>query len=99
MKEVQHRGTPRAATAEELRDIAAANSSHHRLAADEEWPPEWVAVFDNYITGGPGYAGPVIVVVWDVGPNCVTTFWRRPCRHCGHKTWTVSTCTCDACVE
>ena len=28
---------------------------------------EYVAVFDNYLTGGPGYSGNVMIVVWDGG--------------------------------
>ena len=28
-----------------------------------------IAVFDDYCTGGPGYAGKVLVVVWDGGPS------------------------------
>ncbi len=39
----------------------------------------YAAVFDNYITDGPGYAGRVMVVVWSGAPEFTETYiWRRP---------------------
>jgi hypothetical protein len=39
----------------------------------------YAAVFDDYITGGPGYAGKVMVVVWDGSPSFTETYyWPRP---------------------
>jgi hypothetical protein len=35
-----------------------------------------IAVFDDYITGGPGFHGQVAVVVWDGSPSYATTFTR-----------------------
>jgi hypothetical protein len=29
----------------------------------------YIAVFDDYTTGGPGYAGKVMTVVWDGSPS------------------------------
>lgn len=36
-----------------------------------------VAVFPDYCTGSPGYVGPVYVVVWDGGPEIITTLIER----------------------
>ncbi|HVB25717.1 MAG TPA: hypothetical protein VNG51_27520 [Ktedonobacteraceae bacterium] len=38
-----------------------------------------IAVFDKYITDGPGYAGKVMVVVWSGSPTFTETYtWERP---------------------
>jgi hypothetical protein len=38
----------------------------------------WICVFDDYITDGPGYAGPVMVVVWGGDPSFTETYiWMR----------------------
>lgn len=29
----------------------------------------YIAVFDDYVTGGPGFAGKVMSVIWDGGPS------------------------------
>jgi hypothetical protein len=37
----------------------------------------YVAVFDDYVTDSPGYAGRVMVVVWAGGPEYAETFiWQ-----------------------
>ena len=37
-----------------------------------------IAVFDNYITGSPGYSGKLMVVVYDGGPYQTETYiWER----------------------
>lgn len=37
----------------------------------------WVCVFEDYITDGPGYAGPIMVVVWGGSPSFVEAFiWQ-----------------------
>ena len=37
-----------------------------------------IAVFDNYITDGPGYAGKVMVVVWSGSPTFTETYtWNK----------------------
>ena len=37
-----------------------------------------IAVFDHYITGSPGYAGKLMVVVYDGGPYQTETYtWER----------------------
>lgn len=50
---------------------------------DEETVEGWIqgaaiAVFDNYITDGPGYAGKLMVVVWPGSPDEVSAYtWRK----------------------
>ncbi len=37
-----------------------------------------IAVFDTYCTGGPGYVGKVMVVVWDGGPSQAEVYiWNQ----------------------
>ena len=37
-----------------------------------------IAVFDDYISGGPGYAGKIMVVIYDGGPYQTETYtWIR----------------------
>src|SRR5947209_6231750 len=39
----------------------------------------YAAVFDGYITDGPGYAGRVMVVTWSGSPSFTDTYiWSRP---------------------
>lgn len=33
-----------------------------------------IAVFDDYVTGGPGYSGKVMVIVYDGGTNQTETY-------------------------
>jgi hypothetical protein len=38
----------------------------------------YIAVFDDYITDGPGYAGKVMVVIWSGSPSFTETYiWER----------------------
>ena len=34
----------------------------------------YVAVYDEYVTGCPGYCGKVLSVVWDGSPSCFDVF-------------------------
>src|SRR5262249_8284405 len=67
----------------------------------------FVAVYDDYCTGGPGYCGQVMSVVWDGGPTFFDVFAcergkmvrsgrdydERECYRCGGKNGTLcSTC-------
>jgi hypothetical protein len=38
----------------------------------------YIAVFDDYISGGPGYCGKVMVVVYDGGPYQTETYSWSP---------------------
>lgn len=37
----------------------------------------WIAVFDGYVTGGPGYAGKLLYLVWDGFPDACDVFTFR----------------------
>lgn len=57
----------------------------------------YIAVYDRYITGSPGYIGKLMTVVWDAGPSfydvfvwqdgkierCGREFDDRECSRCG----------------
>ena len=44
----------------------------------EQLQSAYIAVFRNYITGGPGYAGTVYLILWDGAPEFVSVaFWER----------------------
>jgi len=36
-------------------------------------PTCWVGIAQNYITDGPGYHGPVYIVLWSGSPKAITT--------------------------
>jgi hypothetical protein len=37
-----------------------------------------VAVFDDYVTGGPGYSGKVMMVVWEASPSIYDVYtWKN----------------------
>lgn len=47
----------------------------------EQVQSAYIAVFRNYITGGPGYMGTVYLVLWDGAPEFVSVaFWERTPR-------------------
>lgn len=60
-------------------------------------------MYDDYCTGGPGYAGKLLSVVWDGGPSFFDVFtWQggqmertgrefdeKECDHCGAKNGTL----------
>ena len=56
-------------------DEKAALASFFTAEGQETMPEdmEFVAVFDHYCTGGPGYCGVVYVVLWNGSPGNVTT--------------------------
>jgi hypothetical protein len=78
---------PRAPTAEEKNELLEFVIAHRYLGepsaqerAEEAVSIESnaIAVFDDYITDGPGYAGKVMVVVWGGSPAFTQTFiWER----------------------
>ena len=44
----------------------------------EQVQSAYIAVFRNYITGGPGYMGAVYAIVWDGAPEFVSVaYWER----------------------
>ena len=72
--------TPRSSTADERKQLAdwlistgAYDAENARLTAEAAY----IAVFDDYRTGGPGYAGKVMSVIWDGAPSMFDLFtWQ-----------------------
>ena len=68
---------PRAPTTEEKEQLIAYNLKRYYDNPTEEDREEQrgftehaaIAVFDDYITGSPGYVGKLMVVVWDGSPT------------------------------
>ena len=78
--------TPRIPTEEEraeLVDVVVENTYINPSPEEIEMTREsvdnlWIAVFDDYITDGPGYAGKLMVVVWGGSPEFVESYvWHR----------------------
>ncbi|HZE87112.1 MAG TPA: hypothetical protein VE090_02785 [Methylomirabilota bacterium] len=72
---------PRKPTEEEKKEIIAyllehdfENNETERENVEGYVENAAIAVFDDYITGGPGYSGKVMVVVYDGGPNQTETY-------------------------
>jgi hypothetical protein len=71
---------PRSPDTDELRQLTdwLRAQGHESETAAELVRCASVAVFDNYISGCPGYAGKVISVVWDGGPSFFDVFiWEK----------------------
>ena len=72
--------TPRKPTPEELRELADYLRRPDEVAADDI--PGFIqgaciAVFDDYISDGPGYRGKVMMVMWSGGPGMYEVYsWR-----------------------
>lgn len=61
--------------AEEMRELTDWCMREYEVTDFRSIPaPEYVAVFPNYMTDCPGYAGKVLVVVWGGGPGFVQSF-------------------------
>lgn len=75
---------PRKATKEELKELKAVELKcmtsnpdiYDKVTIADFVSTAAIAVFDDYISDGPGYAGKVMVVVWSGGPyiNSVYTW-------------------------
>lgn len=91
----------RAPNADERKQLAAWLESQGYEPEDALGTAEdnYVAVFEHYISGGPGYAGKVMTVVWDGAPSFFDVFiWEdgkmvrsgreydeNECYRCGAK--------------
>ena len=76
MEHITTSQTPRVANAEEITQLAA---WLHEQGYDLEDAvltarDAYVAVYDNYVTGCPGYCGKLMSVVWDGSPDCFDVF-------------------------
>src|SRR6266487_4518003 len=82
--------TPRVPTNEEKHEVVEWLLANDRAWHDTEREREireelkslidtaYIAVFDTYSTGGPGYVGKVMVVVYDGGPQQTETYSWHP---------------------
>ncbi len=82
--------TPRVPTIEEKNEVVewllANDDAWHDPKREDEVREDlkglidgaYIAVFDKYSTGGPGYVGKVMTVVWDGGPHQTETYSWHP---------------------
>jgi hypothetical protein len=68
--------TPRPANAAELEQLAGwlRDQGHDADDAAETAANAYVAVYDSYMTGGPGFCGKLMSVVWDGSPSFFDVF-------------------------
>jgi hypothetical protein len=72
--------TPRAPTDDELKELSVWNVKQGLDEDDAEHVARcaYVAVFDQYESGSPGYVGKVMTVVWDGSPSTFNVFtWNK----------------------
>ena len=78
--------TPRGPNEQELQELAAyvVDKTLRSYTSDDigdmlmQLEDTYIAVFENYITDCPGYAGPLMVVVWGGGPEYHEVYiWQR----------------------
>jgi hypothetical protein len=70
---------PRTPNAEELQQLAGwlAGQGYDLDDATGIASAAYVAVYDYYMTGGPGYVGKLMSVVWDGSPSTFDVFtWQ-----------------------
>lgn len=82
------RSNPRPVSIAELWFIRDAYCEEYGITREEYLEPELAAYWPDFISDGPGYAGPLIVAVWPGGPDLVTTFTQS-----GSDRWKVETST------
>lgn len=74
--------TPRAPSENEIAELSTwlmelENGGYDGEAAVMTARNAYIAVFDHYQTGGPGYCGKLMSVIWDGAPSVFNTFiWR-----------------------
>lgn len=81
------KNTPRLPNAQELEELALFTSSQYGYSSDPVENLEEarhtvecasIAVFDNYVTGGPCYFGKVMCVIWDGSPSQYEVYtWKN----------------------
>jgi hypothetical protein len=97
--------TPRPPNDDELLQLAhwLADNGHEDEGAILVARGAYVAVYDHYMTGGPGYVGKLMSVVWDGAPSFFDVFtWEKgvmqrsdreydekECCRCGNKNGTL----------
>ena len=72
---------PRIPTMQEKKELIDYLVKHDNFAAEDIEDTvncAYIAIFDDYVTGGPGYSGKVMVVVYDGDPSQTETYkWQR----------------------
>lgn len=72
--------TPRKATEEEVEQVIDAvvfDKGFEKEDVENSVRGAYIAVFDEYITGSPGYVGKVILVVYDGAPEQYEAYIKR----------------------
>jgi hypothetical protein len=91
--------TPRPPNAEEKKQLAdwlLATGAYEADDAASLADCAYVAVFDHYATGCPGYVGKVISVVWDGSPSTFDVFtWEDGVMECSGREYDEK--ECDRC--
>lgn len=81
--------TPRSPNADELRLLGdwLIDQGCDEFSAQELPACGYIAVFDHYVTGSPGYVGKVLSVIWDGSPSTYDVFvWKDgKMEHCRHE--------------
>lgn len=75
---------PLAIPAEILAEIMEHEGKRLGLTGDENVMPTLAAYWPDYCTDGPGYHGPLVVLVWPAGPDAMSSFIKKCGRwvHC-----------------
>jgi hypothetical protein len=74
--QIYSKQVPRIPNAEELRELSQwiQNLGPDKVEADATVQSAFIAVYDHYITGGVGYSGKLMSVVWDGDPGFFQVF-------------------------
>jgi hypothetical protein len=76
-------GMPEPVTKSELRMLAKVHAAEtgYDVEGDggmiEQMEGAYLVKFPKYITGGPGYSGPVYLILWDGSPDYVTVVYEE----------------------
>jgi len=79
--EITSECVPRVPTPDEHGELVQAYSDEFGVSNDELENPvysSYIAVFDKYSTGGPGWCGKLAVIVFDGSPGNVQTWGMNP---------------------
>lgn len=76
MDNVPSSQVPRSANPSEIKQLAEwlLAQGYDRDDATLTARAAYVAVYDDYVTGCPGYCGKLMSVVWDGSPDCFDVF-------------------------
>lgn len=71
---------PRTPTPEEIEELIQhlVENGLCREDAELDVASNRIAVFDHYMTDGPGYTGKVMLVLWSGSPGCISSYTFHP---------------------